>query len=284
MKTKFRSALAMSLMVLFTAIPLSLDSRAQGAPGSAPATESLQASGSAPVAVAPASAPPAPQKSLTLLELFRLGGWTMWPLLFCSAAVVGLTIYNLYALRASSLLQPVAMNYAVGQLEKFEISEAMSGLRAAPGLSTNILAAGLERVGGVIDVKAIESGMEEGAGEEVNFYARTINYLSVIGVITPMIGLLGTVSGMIKAFRSMAVGGMGRPELLADNISEALITTAAGLIVGIPSMVLYFFFKYRFAAIAAVATKQCGFALHRLRSAVRSYDASANASQVVSAG
>lgn len=198
----------------------------------------------------------------------------MWPLLFCSAAMVGLTIFNLYTLSENKLLQPVAMNNAIGQMEKFDINGALSTLRASPGMASNILASGLDRIVTSIDVKALESGMEESAGEEINSYARTINYLSVIGVISPMIGLLGTVSGMIKAFRAMALGGMGRPELLADNISEALVTTAAGLIVGIPAMVLYFFFKYRFAASAAAITKLCGLAIHRLRTAVRSYDAS----------
>jgi biopolymer transport protein ExbB len=61
-----------------------------------------------------------------------------------------------------------------------------------------------------------------------------------------MIGLLGTVSGMIKAFQTIAAGGMGKPELLAGNIGEALITTAAGLIIAIPAMISYFIFKNDF--------------------------------------
>ena len=61
-----------------------------------------------------------------------------------------------------------------------------------------------------------------------------------------MLGLLGTVSGMIKAFQTMATGGMGKPELLAGNIGEALITTATGLIIAIPAMISYFIFKNNF--------------------------------------
>jgi len=72
-----------------------------------------------------------------------------------------------------------------------------------------------------------------------------LTILSVIAGISPMLGLLGTVSGMIKAFEKIGQGGMGKPEQLAANIGEALLTTAAGLIVGIPAMVMYYLFKAR---------------------------------------
>jgi biopolymer transport protein ExbB len=75
---------------------------------------------------------------------------------------------------------------------------------------------------------------------------KPINYLSMLGSVSPMLGLLGTVSGMIKAFQNIAMGGMGKPEVLANNIGEALITTAAGLIIAIPAMTFYFIYKNNF--------------------------------------
>lgn len=74
---------------------------------------------------------------------------------------------------------------------------------------------------------------------------RAIQYLNVIATVAPMVGLLGTVSGMISAFQTIAAGGMGKPELLAGDIGEALITTATGLTIGIPAMVGYFFLRNR---------------------------------------
>ena len=72
-----------------------------------------------------------------------------------------------------------------------------------------------------------------------------LNMISVIAAISPMIGLLGTVSGMIKAFQKIGIGGMGKPEQLAGNIGEALVTTATGLVVGIPAMLAFFIFRGR---------------------------------------
>ncbi len=74
---------------------------------------------------------------------------------------------------------------------------------------------------------------------------RWIQYMNVIATIAPMVGLLGTVSGMIGAFQTIATGGMGKPELLAGDIGEALITTATGLTIGIPAMVFYFVLRNR---------------------------------------
>lgn len=74
---------------------------------------------------------------------------------------------------------------------------------------------------------------------------RWIQYLNVIATVAPMVGLLGTVSGMIGAFQTIATGGMGKPELLAGDIGEALITTATGLTIGIPAMVFFFILRNR---------------------------------------
>jgi biopolymer transport protein ExbB len=81
-----------------------------------------------------------------------------------------------------------------------------------------------------------------------------------------MLGLLGTVSGMIKAFYKLAAGGMGRPELLAENIGEAMVTTAAGLILAIPAMAFYFYFKGNFMKTMASLGRITGTLIESLRS------------------
>lgn len=73
-----------------------------------------------------------------------------------------------------------------------------------------------------------------------------------------MLGLLGTVSGMVKAFRNIAAQGLGKPELLANNISEALVTTATGLLIAIPALMAYFFFKNKYLAASSGIYEQLG--------------------------
>lgn len=93
--------------------------------------------------------------------------------------------------------------------------------------------------------EAFENEIFESLELEENAIAQWIHYLSVIANVAPMIGLLGTVSGMIGGFQTMATGGMGRPELFAGDIGEALITTATGLCIGIPAMIAHSYFSNR---------------------------------------
>jgi biopolymer transport protein ExbB len=91
----------------------------------------------------------------------------------------------------------------------------------------------------------VEASVAEALEHEENSVGQWINYLNVVATVAPMIGLLGTVSGMIGAFQTISRGGMGRPELLAGDIGQALITTAAGLVIGIPAMIAYFILRNR---------------------------------------
>ncbi len=96
-------------------------------------------------------------------------------------------------------------------------------------------------------IKRDPDGFQTWLAEETNRAEKEglLTYLNVIAAVAPMIGLLGTVSGMIGAFQTMATSGMGRPELFAGNIGEALITTATGLVIGIPSMICFFMMRNR---------------------------------------
>lgn len=91
----------------------------------------------------------------------------------------------------------------------------------------------------------MEETIQERFDLEEHSVGQWIHYINVIATVSPMVGLLGTVSGMIGAFQTMSTGGMGRPELLAGNIGEALITTATGLCIGIPAMVAHSYFNNR---------------------------------------
>lgn len=218
-----------------------------------------------------AEAPPAAaSQQLTFGKMLKAGGWTMWPLGLCSLFGIGLTIYNAIVIRPSRMLKADVVDQIKSAVADLDVERARMLCVSHPGPVTNIVQAGLDRIkGGELHLPSIEKGMEEYSLQEVATHLQPINYLSVIATISPMIGLLGTVSGMIKAFQAMALGGMGRPELLADNISEALITTATGLIIGIPAMVAYFYFRNRFTAIVAAINRTCGDILETLNAASR---------------
>ena len=128
-----------------------------------------------------------------------------------------------------------------------------------PSPITTIIGCGLARADERgIDTDAVAAAMEEASVEEFANPYVLINYLSVSASLSPMLGLYGTVSGMVKAFNTIAAEGAGSASKLADNISEALITTAAGMIVGIPAMFFFFFFKNRYGAIISSTSRIIG--------------------------
>ncbi len=219
---------------------------------------------------AASDAPPVTAQKQTFGQILKTGGWTMWPLGVCSVAGIGLVIFNALVLRGGRMLKPTITAQIKDAAGSFDVERARTLCAANPSPITSIISAGLERIhGDELHLESVEKGMEEQSLQEIARYMQPINYLSVIATISPMIGLLGTVSGMIKAFQAMAYGAMGRPELLANNIGEALITTATGLIIGIPVMVFYFYFKNRFTSIVASINRSCGDILETLATAGR---------------
>ena len=116
------------------------------------------------------------------------------------------------------------------------------------------------------DFNKVKESVEEASVEQLSKLMKPIDYLSIIGASAPMLGLLGTVSGMIKAFHTMGSGGMGDPAKLAENIGEALITTAPGLIIAIPAMFFFFFFKKGFQKTLATLGRNVGFLFDALES------------------
>lgn len=207
---------------------------------------------------------------VSLGQLWAQGGWAMYPLALFSMAAFGLIVYNAMAIRESALLRP-EVSQALGEsLGRGDVATARALCEEQPCIVANVTAAGLARVkDGSYDAEAVEKAMEEASVEEIAGPFGVISYLSILATLAPMVGMLGTVSGMIKAFRNIALGGMGKPELLADNISEALITTAVGLVVGIPAMFAFFFFKSRYARLTSRLARICGDLHHTLTHAMR---------------
>ncbi len=206
----------------------------------------------------------------TLWGLWSVGGWCMWPIGLLCIAAVGLCIWAQMMVTESKVLATDLLSTLQDNLGRLELEQARSLCNGRPCLLTNTLGAGLERISdGVIDIDSMEKAMEAASSQEITAGMKPINYLSIIAQLAPMWGLLGTVSGMIKAFQKIGMGGMGKPELLAANIGEAMITTAFGLIVGIPAMFGYFFYKTKYMSLVAQLGRILGNLTHQMVSTAR---------------
>ncbi|MFW5882761.1 MAG: MotA/TolQ/ExbB proton channel family protein [Verrucomicrobiota bacterium] len=189
---------------------------------------------------------------VNVIDLYQQGGWAMHILLFLSMSGVALIIFNGLTIRSKAFLVPDTVEELEPLMKNLEIEKAQAVCEERPAPVTNIIGAGLNRIrGGEIDAPAMEKAIDESTAEELASPYIFINYLSVIGAIAPMVGLLGTVSGMIKAFRAISDQGLGSPDVLAANISEALITTASGLVVAIPALIAFYIFKNKYGKITA---------------------------------
>lgn len=188
----------------------------------------------------------------SLIDMYKTGGWAMYPLTLLSIGMVGLIVYNALAIQADRILQPQLVPEIDQALEELDIEKAKTLCESNPGPLTNIIQAGLSRTDtSNYDLEQVKEAMEEASAEELSDPYLLINYLSIIAALSPMVGLLGTVSGMVKAFNVIKTEGAGSAQELAGNISEALITTASGMIIGIPAMFFFFFFKNKYGKITS---------------------------------
>jgi biopolymer transport protein ExbB len=207
---------------------------------------------------------------MTFAEMLKQGGWAMWPLGMFSSAMLFFIIRNSMLLRQKSLLRADLKEEIEAKLKASDVAGAREICQSNPSLMTSVLDAGLERINERdFDPAHVSEAIEEAGNEQMVSFMKPINYLSIIGGTAPMLGLLGTVSGMIKAFQTIAAGGMGKPELLAGNIGEALITTAAGLIIAIPAMISYFIFKNNFIKNMSTMGRMVSHFLSVYRNALR---------------
>ncbi len=176
-----------------------------------------------------------------MLETVREGGWLMLPILLCSVIALGIALERLWTLRSSRicpqhLLAEIWLWIKNGELDAARIEY----LRRHSPLG-NILAAGLVHRS---DSRALMKESIEDIGRHVvHELERYLNTLGTIAGISPLLGLLGTVLGIMKVFAVITSQGTASPQVLSGGIAEALITTAAGLTVAIPSLIAYRYFR-----------------------------------------
>ncbi|WP_372999734.1 MotA/TolQ/ExbB proton channel family protein [Marinobacter sp.] len=178
-----------------------------------------------------------------MFELLKAGGILMVPIVACSILALAIILERFWTLRASRVAPPQTINELWRWIKKKELNGRK--LKALQGSSPlgRILA------GGLINAKhgreIMKESIEHEASQVIHDLERFLNPLGTVATITPLLGLLGTVIGMIKVFAEIQLAGVGNAGNLAGGISEALITTAAGLSVAIPALICHRYFIRR---------------------------------------
>lgn len=172
-----------------------------------------------------------------MFELVKSGGWLMLPILLCSIFAAAVCAERLWTLRESK----VAPKYTLALVWKWIKSNQLDAKKLrelkASSLLGEILAAGLSN--SKHGREMMKESIQESAGRVIHEMERYLTALGTIAAIAPLLGLLGTVIGMIKVFSAIMLEGAGNTGVLAGGISEALITTAAGLTVAIPAVIFH---------------------------------------------
>jgi biopolymer transport protein ExbB len=189
-----------------------------------------------------------------VLEILMAGGWALTPILICSAIALAIVLERCWTLRRSSVLPPglgdeVRQWARSGQLDPDHLETLSNGsplgelLAAALGVRLQ-------------SREIIKERIEDTGRHVVHRMERYLNTLGTIALIGPLLGLFGTVIGLIRMFMEVMAGGIGDPARMAGGIGEALICTAAGLTVAIPSYVLHRYFRSRVAGYCVEMEKQ----------------------------
>ena len=175
-----------------------------------------------------------------MFELMQQGGLLMIPILLCSIMAMAIICERFWTLRKNKILPPkmVSQVWKLAKSHKVDV-KVLKHLKESSPLGT-ILAAGL--MNRDLGREVMKESIAESGRQVTHKLERYLNTLGTIANITPLLGLLGTVVGMIKVFAAIVSHGVGDPAVLAGGISEALITTAAGLTVAIPCVVFHRYF------------------------------------------
>ncbi len=178
-----------------------------------------------------------------MFELLKAGGILMVPIVACSILALAIILERFWTLRASRVAPPQTSNELWRWIKKKDLNgRKLKALQASSPLG-RILA------GGLLNAKhgreIMKESIEHEASQVIHELERFLNPLGTVATITPLLGLLGTVIGMIKVFAEIQLAGVGNAANLAGGISEALITTAAGLSVAIPALICHRYFLRR---------------------------------------
>jgi biopolymer transport protein ExbB len=208
-----------------------------------PAAPAAPDTSAAPAAPGDGTTPAAAPKATTLADMLAQGGFVMYILGLASVCLVWFTAEGFVTLRTVKLAPPALVARIKEAFKAGNYQEAWNICKANKCFLSAVLGNGLERIGRSKD--AVEFIVEETALREANDLKTNTTYLSVIGVVSPMIGLTGTVWGMIGAFKTLGDKGISNPAELAGHIGEVLVATMSGLLVAVPAFIFFYVLRAR---------------------------------------
>ncbi len=180
-------------------------------------------------------------------NIFAAGGWLMFPLALCSVAVIAISVERFWTLNPNKIAPRNQLGDVWTQIQNNNMSsDQLKELRKSSPLG-RVLAAGLTNSRHGREV--MKDSIQEAASQVIHELERYLAILGTIAAVTPLLGLLGTVLGMIKVFAAIMLEGTGNAGVLAGGISQALLTTATGLSVAIPAMLSHRYFLRRLDAL-----------------------------------
>jgi biopolymer transport protein ExbB len=219
----------------------------------------------------PGPSPVAEVKTKTALDYYKSGGSMMHPILLCSIGTIAVLGYAFLQITRKKMM-PMGLHQTLTRhMQHRQVGEAFQLCQDNPNSYTNVVSSALLKVNFDRDLAnkvSMEQAIMDSLDEEETKQMLWVNYLNVFATIAPMLGLLGTVGGMILSFDQLAAG-KSDPSELAGGIGVAMITTAGGLLVGIPAMFFYFFFRNRVMGIMTSIQKNATFLIDVLSGEVR---------------
>jgi biopolymer transport protein ExbB len=192
--------------------------------------------------------------STSVFDVIRSGGVFMIPLILCSIAALAFALDRAWRMRWKKLGSAGFGDALLDAYRSGGIGGALALCRDADTPLARMFEAGLMRADE--SPERVERAVEDAGAREVRVLSTSLRPLVVIASIAPLLGLLGTVSGMITAFTAITAQGVGNPAVLAGGISEALVATAAGLTVAIPSLIAYRFLRGRVDTLVVLIEKE----------------------------
>ncbi|MDX1480952.1 MAG: MotA/TolQ/ExbB proton channel family protein [Woeseiaceae bacterium] len=202
-----------------------------------------------------------------MVEIVKAGGWLMAPIILCAIIALGIILERFWTLQQKRVIPADLTGKVWGWVEQNALDQKrIQSLHQGSPLG-QILAAGL--INRNQDRAVMKDSIEDTGRHVVHELERYLDTLGTVAAISPLLGLLGTVIGMVKVFTAITTQGVGNPAVLAGGIAEALITTAAGLTVAIPSLIGYRYYRNRVDTLVVDMEKEAiklVEALHRRRS------------------
>jgi len=189
-----------------------------------------------------------------MVDIVKAGGWLMAPIILCGILAIGIILERYWTLQQKRVIPDDLTSKVWGWVKQGALDQKQIQLLYQGSALGQILAAGL--INRDRERSIMKDSVEDTGRHVVHELGRYLDELGTVAAITPLLGLLGTVIGMVKVFAAITTHGVGDPTVLAGGIAEALITTAAGLTVAIPSLIGYRYFRSRVDALVVDMEKE----------------------------